>query len=642
MVTMTPIVFEGALSIVTVCMNRPEHLRFSSRRVAKWSRHQEHLIVDWSSHASVLREDLPDDPRIRLLRVEGEEIWNLARAYNFALSQACGSRLFKLDADCWPESCIDQEIGFSRVPLCHFGSGPDGRVGQWLMEREFLEAVGGFNELLLGYGFDDKDLKARLRLHLAHDVRSIREASIGVLPHSVTLRASQGGGSLPPPLLHSWSIATKRTSSLANRVIAASCPWSAHVSRSRYEQLPVAEGSAWCLCLGTAPCLPDDVRREIHRLRRETLWAEFLWLPQVLIRELPERLFPALSTTAPQVSPWHVLLWGLTHFTLGPMLLLGRRGRGACHRLRSLFEAPRRWFLQVLADGSRRCLGSPFEPYLPARLHRLALESRVQYVVVTEGLVSDICRDLLVLQQTHNSTAAIHQLLFRRGSRPRRPAAQVELFRWMAAELSLPDSIRSYALISLAYRSLKDDDLALSASLIPGLERQVNELEVDPGLRSCPWPNRRNRMKLLVSSLAVLLHLHLLQAQPLQCVHTADRLLRVMDGLDWALLPADVAYRLLTNAARLVGLAALMAWSSADDDKFQLACCALDRLVEESVGQRHNSSHAQEDHRGFVAAVALDLERLSPGAWDQAVALGERLLNVRTPLLQKRLRQLLQ
>ena len=76
------------LSIVTVCMNRLDHLRSTAQHVAAWPAHQEHLIVDWSSAVPVRREQLPADPRIRLLRVEGEASWNLCRAYNFAVAQA--------------------------------------------------------------------------------------------------------------------------------------------------------------------------------------------------------------------------------------------------------------------------------------------------------------------------------------------------------------------------------------------------------------------------------------------------------------------------------------------------------------------------------------------------------------------------
>jgi hypothetical protein len=83
-------------------MNRRDHLLATAPRVAAWPHHQEHLIVDWSSTRPLRREELPPDPRVRLLRVEGERRWSLCRAYNFAFARARGTRLLKLDADAWP------------------------------------------------------------------------------------------------------------------------------------------------------------------------------------------------------------------------------------------------------------------------------------------------------------------------------------------------------------------------------------------------------------------------------------------------------------------------------------------------------------------------------------------------------------
>ena len=151
------------LSVITVCMNRQHHVQATAVRVAESAHHQEHLVLDWSSREPLRRDQLPNDSRIRLERVEGESRWNLCRAYNLAAKLAHGDVLLKLDADCWPEH-IDTALHLKTVSdVCWFGSGSDGRLGQFLMSRAAYEAVGGFNELLVGYGFDDKDLKARLQ-----------------------------------------------------------------------------------------------------------------------------------------------------------------------------------------------------------------------------------------------------------------------------------------------------------------------------------------------------------------------------------------------------------------------------------------------------------------------------------------------
>ena len=60
-----------SLSIVTVCMNRSHHLLQSAPRVAALPWHREHLVVDWSSSQPLRREQLPPDPRLRLLPLDG-------------------------------------------------------------------------------------------------------------------------------------------------------------------------------------------------------------------------------------------------------------------------------------------------------------------------------------------------------------------------------------------------------------------------------------------------------------------------------------------------------------------------------------------------------------------------------------------
>ena len=102
-----------SISVITVCMNRLEHLRVSVARVAEWEHHFEHIVVDWSSGQPIKRSDLPPDPRLRLVRVDGVADWHPGQAYNFAASCAQGEWLFRLDADCWvqnldPTSLIHQ------------------------------------------------------------------------------------------------------------------------------------------------------------------------------------------------------------------------------------------------------------------------------------------------------------------------------------------------------------------------------------------------------------------------------------------------------------------------------------------------------------------------------------------------------
>jgi hypothetical protein len=68
------------------------------------------------------------------------------QAYNFALAQAHGDCLLKLDADGWPTEAFDPADPELRLPesgLCSaFDSGPEGRKRQPLIEAGLIRAVG--------------------------------------------------------------------------------------------------------------------------------------------------------------------------------------------------------------------------------------------------------------------------------------------------------------------------------------------------------------------------------------------------------------------------------------------------------------------------------------------------------------------
>ncbi len=295
-------------------MNRREHLLATAPKVAAWPHHGEHLIVDWSSTEPLRREELPADPRIRLLRVEGEPRWNLCRAYNFGVARCKGEWVLKLDADAWPTQAFDPFLPALRLAadgacgesgvVCAFGSGPDGRKGQFLMERQLFEEVGGFHELLVGYGFDDKDLLARLLQRTGWEARCVPPEWIGVISHSDGERAEQGvkRGAMAA----SQGLAAMRATRLANRLLAAHCPWGPRLGRSAYRE--EAHG-VWRLEPGTLPRPPKKVAEEAEHARRMTFWSYFLAIPEVFLEVLPFSLFPPAREGRWLVRWWHRLWW---------------------------------------------------------------------------------------------------------------------------------------------------------------------------------------------------------------------------------------------------------------------------------------------------------------------------------------------
>ena len=318
------------LSIVTVCMNRRGHLLATAERVSGWRHHEEHVIVDWSSREPLRREELPADPRLRLLRVEGESRWNLCRAYNFAVSQCGGERVLKLDADAWPTEVFDplwEGLRLESGAVCAFGSGPEGRKGQFLIERSLFEAVGGFNELLVGYGFDDKDLLARLLQHSGEGARSLPVEWIGVIEHSDAERAEQGASR--GALAASQGLAAMRATRLANRLLAAHHPWGRFSPRSRYESCGQA---CWRAQPDSLPRPTAETADEIDQARRMEFWSCFLAIPDVFLAELPIKLVPFPRRGVWPVRWWHRLWWHSGRRALQLPVILLSRTRGCLGR----------------------------------------------------------------------------------------------------------------------------------------------------------------------------------------------------------------------------------------------------------------------------------------------------------------------
>lgn len=314
-------------------MNRSEHLALSADQLSRWPHHHEHLILDWSSAPPLRREELPDDPRIRLHRVEGELRWNLCRAYNFAASLARGDTLLKLDADCWPAMDSDPNPLLRQGPLW-MGSGAGGSAGQFLIAREVFEGVGGFNEWMVGWGFDDKDLRARVELVAGLPVRILPDGWVVVIAHNDAARVG-----LPTrretALERQQGLAALRASRLNNRVVAAHCPWGAGRPRSRYACLPSSDQvSRWLALKATVPVLPASLERSLAQLRRRTFWNVFLAIPDPAVETLPEKLLPPDRLGQWPVRWWHRLYWwSLRRVLMTPVWILGfGRGLGQWRR----------------------------------------------------------------------------------------------------------------------------------------------------------------------------------------------------------------------------------------------------------------------------------------------------------------------
>lgn len=159
------------VSLVTACMNREANLL---KVLPSWlaTGADEIVVVDWSSTSPLWPQlERFDDPRLRVVRIEGEPRWILTHAFNVALRMARYQQVYKLDADIQIGPDFLQANGFGKGEFVRgfwrtaIDAGEaDQRFtnGTFGAHKEDLRKVGYYNERILTYGWDDTDLYARL------------------------------------------------------------------------------------------------------------------------------------------------------------------------------------------------------------------------------------------------------------------------------------------------------------------------------------------------------------------------------------------------------------------------------------------------------------------------------------------------
>lgn len=179
---------------VTICsavMNRTEHLLQTLPTWLALPEVRQIIITDWSSDQPIA-DLLPDAAwaKTKVLRVEGENRWSLARAFNIAINQASTTYVAKMDADFIPVMNIFadcQDAG------SHFYNGDDessrGSTGSYLAPRDHLKKAGLYNELTAGWGAEDKDLYRRLEA-VGLQNANFSAGSYSSIPHDGPVRVA--------------------------------------------------------------------------------------------------------------------------------------------------------------------------------------------------------------------------------------------------------------------------------------------------------------------------------------------------------------------------------------------------------------------------------------------------------------------
>lgn len=181
------------VSLAAVCMGRHDTVKKTAPAWLKVKDVDEVIIVDWSSDPPlepIIRE-IPGGDRIKVIRVNGEPDWVLSRAYNLAVRATSFSHVIRTDCDYE----VGEEFVAAHSKLMtashsaavgdtsttgevdpthdgkHFFAGNynlarnenevhlNGAV--FIRRKDFLQ-IGGYDERIQTYGWDDEDLYNRL------------------------------------------------------------------------------------------------------------------------------------------------------------------------------------------------------------------------------------------------------------------------------------------------------------------------------------------------------------------------------------------------------------------------------------------------------------------------------------------------
>ncbi len=231
-------------SLVTACMNRDAHVR---RNLPAWLRLPglaEIVIVEWSNRTP-LAELRDVDPRVRVVRVEGEPQWILSYAYNVGIATATQPVIVKCDADCCPSAAAVAESvpapGFFFAGYWQSGI-PVGKPsvnGQCSFTKEQWEVVNGYSEIIRTYGRDDEDFYDRL-IAAGHERREIAPAELDFLAHTHEERTINQRPAAPGSTEHPFLTETA-FKEIRNYFLAAALPWTKTMRRARFQTIEEAD-----------------------------------------------------------------------------------------------------------------------------------------------------------------------------------------------------------------------------------------------------------------------------------------------------------------------------------------------------------------------------------------------------------------
>ena len=222
-------------TIVTAVKDRFDPLKYTLPTWLEDDAVKQVLMVDWGSSKPLrdVIDEITHDRKVRVIRVENAKYWILSWAYNFIIPHVATRRFLKLDAD----------VILTRLNIGGFvWNEGEFIAGDWRNRRNHNEnylngqfaamtsdfhAVGGYDERIQRYGWEDDDLYNRFESNGLKKLK-LKNDLVFHLPHSDKDRTANTLDPKSKPL---------ECSKKMERMTEDSSPWNSTMPKIQYERV---------------------------------------------------------------------------------------------------------------------------------------------------------------------------------------------------------------------------------------------------------------------------------------------------------------------------------------------------------------------------------------------------------------------
>ena len=157
------------VAFVITCKGRLDYLKRALPRVVALQP-AEIVVVDYDCPQRTAQWVQENYPKVKIVRVLDAPIFNLSNARNLGAAASQSNWIFFSDADIIFDIEIKNWFSENKLRSLHFFrqklvKSPEisGTGGSCLVSRDAFELVGGYDDVITGWGFEDKDFYLRLK-----------------------------------------------------------------------------------------------------------------------------------------------------------------------------------------------------------------------------------------------------------------------------------------------------------------------------------------------------------------------------------------------------------------------------------------------------------------------------------------------